>query len=121
VQWQGRGHQRRTQAVLGTGRVWKPKNANAALWQINTGAIHIFAVSDTTMEAMGLDDYKVLLYRNDPEGWVAEIPAIPGCHVLMATREAALQELEAVFQIISEEYAERNQDLPSDTTRIVHA
>jgi predicted RNase H-like HicB family nuclease len=73
------------------------------------------------MEAMGLDDYKVLLYRNDPEGWVAEIPAIPGCHALMATREAALQELAAVFQIISEEYAERNQDLPSDTTRIVHA
>jgi predicted RNase H-like HicB family nuclease len=70
---------------------------------------------------MGLDDYKVLLYRNDPEGWVAEIPAIPGCHALMATREAALQELAAVFQIISEEYAERNQDLPSDTTRIVHA
>jgi len=29
---------------------------------------------------MGFDDYKVVLYRNQPDGWVAEIPAIPGCH-----------------------------------------
>jgi len=27
---------------------------------------------------MNLDDYKVVLYRNQPVGWVAEIPAIPG-------------------------------------------
>jgi len=27
---------------------------------------------------VGFDDYKVILYRNQPEGWVAEIPAIPG-------------------------------------------
>jgi hypothetical protein len=26
---------------------------------------------------MGFDDYKVVLYRNQPDGWVAEIPAIP--------------------------------------------
>jgi predicted RNase H-like HicB family nuclease len=52
---------------------------------------------------MGFDDYKVVLYRNQPEGWVAEIPAIPGCHALMPTREAALAELAAVFQLISEE------------------
>src|SRR5438105_3398775 len=32
---------------------------------------------------MGFDDYKIVLYRNQPEGWVAEIPAIPGCHALM--------------------------------------
>jgi len=28
---------------------------------------------------MNLDDHKVVLYRNQPAGWVAEIPAIPGC------------------------------------------
>ena len=28
---------------------------------------------------MKLDDYKVVLYRNQPGGWVAEMPAIPGC------------------------------------------
>jgi predicted RNase H-like HicB family nuclease len=70
---------------------------------------------------MGFDDYKVVLYRNRPEGWVAEIPAIPGCHALMPTREEALAELASVFQLISEEYQEKNQQLPVDTTEIVHA
>jgi predicted RNase H-like HicB family nuclease len=70
---------------------------------------------------MGFDDYKVVLYRNQPDGWVAEIPAIPGCHALMSTREEALAEVAAVFQLISEEYRERNQPLPADTTEIVHA
>ncbi len=69
---------------------------------------------------MSLDDYKVVLYRNQPDGWVAEIPAIPGCYALMDSREA-LVELAGVFQMISEEYAERNEMLPADTTRIVHA
>ena len=70
---------------------------------------------------MGFDDYKVVLYRNQPDGWVAEIPAIPGCHALMPTREGALAELADVFQLISEEYAESNQPLPADTTEVVHA
>lgn len=70
---------------------------------------------------MGFDAYKVVLYRNQPDGWVAEIPAIPGCHALMATREEALDELASVFTLISEEYRERNQPLPADTTEIVHA
>jgi len=70
---------------------------------------------------MGFDDYKVVLYRNQPEGWVAEIPAIPGCHALMPTREETLAELASVFGLISEEYQERNQPLPVDTTEIVPA
>jgi predicted RNase H-like HicB family nuclease len=70
---------------------------------------------------MGFDDYKVVLFRNQPDGWVAEIPAIPGCHALMPTAEQALVELGDVFRMISEEYQERNQPLPADTTEIVHA
>jgi predicted RNase H-like HicB family nuclease len=70
---------------------------------------------------VSFDDYKVVLYRNQPEGWVAEIPAIPGCHALMSTREEALAELAAVFQLISEEYRDRDQPLPADTTEIVNA
>ena len=73
------------------------------------------------MGAMSLDDYKVVLYKNQPSGWVAEVPAIPGCHALMPTQEAALIELAAVFQMISTEYAARNQVLPADTTEIIHA
>jgi hypothetical protein len=40
---------------------------------------------------------------------------------LMPTREEALGELAAVFHLISEEYRERGESLPTDTTEIVHA
>lgn len=69
---------------------------------------------------MGFDDYKVVLYRNRPDGWVAEIPAIPGCHALMPTRDEALAELAAIFRLISDEYADRKEPLPANTTEIVH-
>jgi predicted RNase H-like HicB family nuclease len=68
---------------------------------------------------MTLDSYKIVLYRNQPDGWVAEVPAISGCYALMATRQEALTELEAVFQMIAEEHADRGRPLPEDTTEIV--
>jgi predicted RNase H-like HicB family nuclease len=68
-----------------------------------------------------LDNYKVVLYRNQPEGWVAEAPAISGCYALMPTREEALTELARVFDMIAAEYQEKGQALPADTTEIVHA
>jgi predicted RNase H-like HicB family nuclease len=70
---------------------------------------------------MALDDYKVVLYRNAPDGWVAEIPAITGCYALMPTRAEALSELEQVFAIIEAEYRDKGIPLPADTTEIVHA
>jgi hypothetical protein len=39
------------------------------------------------------DDDKVVLYRNQLDGWVAEIPALPGCYALMDIREEAPVEL----------------------------
>ncbi len=70
---------------------------------------------------MNFDDYKLVLYRNQPDGWVAEIPAIPGCYALMPTPEEAAAELAGAFEMIAEEYRERNESLPLDTTEIVHA
>ena len=70
---------------------------------------------------MTLDDYKVVLYRNRPSGWVAEIPSIPGCHALMDSPAEALAELSSVFEMIAEEYRESDRELPQDTTAIVHA
>jgi len=70
---------------------------------------------------MKIDDYKVVLYRNQPEGWVAEIPAIQGCYALMPTREEALTELEQVFEMIAAEHNEKGLSLPKDTTAIVNA
>ena len=70
---------------------------------------------------MSLDDYKVLLYRNQPDGWVAEVPSVPGCYALMPTRAAALDELEQVFKMIEAEYRENGVSMPTDTTEIVRA
>jgi predicted RNase H-like HicB family nuclease len=69
---------------------------------------------------MGPEDYKTVLYRQDG-GWVAEIPALAGCYALMPTRDAALDELLRVFQLIADEYRELGRDLPADTTEIVSA
>ncbi len=70
---------------------------------------------------MTLDDHKVVLYRNQPDGWVAEVPAIAGCYALMATKEDALVELERVFEMIAAEYRDKGISLPLDTTEIAHA
>jgi antitoxin HicB len=70
---------------------------------------------------MGIDNYKTILYRQENGGWVAEIPAIPGCYALMETREAALAEFTKVFEMIAEEYREKGESLPTDTTEIVNA
>jgi predicted RNase H-like HicB family nuclease len=70
---------------------------------------------------MSFDDYKVVLYRNQPDGWVAEIPALAGCHALMPTAEGALAELALVFRLIEEEHRHSGKPMPRDTTEIVHA
>jgi predicted RNase H-like HicB family nuclease len=70
---------------------------------------------------MTMDDYKVVLYRNQPSGWVAEIPSLPGCYALMPTTTEALSELERVFDMIESEYRERGTPMPADSTEIVHA
>jgi predicted RNase H-like HicB family nuclease len=72
-------------------------------------------------QGMGFDDYKVVLYRQDDGAWVAEIPALGGCYALMDTRESALAELQQVFALIEQEHLDRGQELPKDTTEIVHA
>ena len=73
------------------------------------------------MDGMNLDDYEVVLYRNQPDGSVAEIPAIHGCYALMPTREEALAELARVFEMIAAEYGEKGLSLPADSTAIVNA
>ena len=70
---------------------------------------------------MSLENYKTILYRQEDGSWVAEIPAIPGCYALMDSRESALSELSKVFEMISQEYAQKGLSLPADTTEIVNA
>ena len=66
------------------------------------------------------EDYKTVLYRQD-DGWVAEITAIPGCYALMPTREEALSELAKVYALIAEEYRQKGQSMPADSTEIINA
>jgi len=58
---------------------------------------------------MTSQDYKTVLYRQEDGSWVAEIPAIPGCYALMDSRDAALTELESVFNMIANEDATQLQ------------
>jgi predicted RNase H-like HicB family nuclease len=52
---------------------------------------------------MKLEDYKLIVYRQEDSAWVAEIPDISGCYALMETREASLNELAKVFDMITSE------------------
>ena len=52
---------------------------------------------------MKLEDFKIISYRQDDGSWVAEVEAVPGCYTLMETREAALNELPKVFDMIASE------------------
>ncbi len=70
---------------------------------------------------MKLEDYKTVLYRQEDGSWVADIPALSGCYALMPSREEALAELTRVFAMIAEEYRQRGQALPADSTEIVNA
>jgi hypothetical protein len=70
---------------------------------------------------MSLDDYKVVLYKTNPKGGLRKYR-----RSLVVTRSCPRgrplsPEVAAVFQVIAEEYAERGQPLPADTTEIVHA
>jgi predicted RNase H-like HicB family nuclease len=70
---------------------------------------------------MSVEDYKIILDRQENGSWVAEIPAIPGYYALMNTREEALAESPNVFSMIEQEYREKGQQLPADSTEIVNA
>ncbi len=52
---------------------------------------------------MALADHKIVVYKKQPDGWVAEIPAIPGCYALVDTPKGAIAELAEVFRMIEEE------------------
>jgi predicted RNase H-like HicB family nuclease len=62
---------------------------------------------------MALDCFRVVIYRNQPSGWVGEVPAIVGCYALMPTQSEALAELEQVFEMIEAEYRDKGQPLPA--------
>jgi predicted RNase H-like HicB family nuclease len=63
------------------------------------------------------EDYKRVSCCQSDGSWVAEIPAVPGCY----PRNAALAELGRVVAVIAEEYRQKGQPLPADSTEIINA
>jgi predicted RNase H-like HicB family nuclease len=66
------------------------------------------------------EDYKIVLYKQQDNTWVAEIPAIKGCYAVTPTMDAVIPELRRVFGIIEQEYQVKGLALPVDTTNIMH-
>jgi len=66
-----------------------------------------------------LKDYKIILRPDDNGTFVAYIPAIKGCHAWGETPEAALCELNPVFEMIQEEYsATRKSEVRSQKSEV---
>lgn len=63
-----------------------------------------------------LDDYTVVTRPDDNGTFVAYVPAISGCHAWGRTPDEARTELQNVFHMIQDEYAEEPRPLPEDVT-----
>jgi predicted RNase H-like HicB family nuclease len=61
-----------------------------------------------------LADYTVVVRPDDNGTYIAYVPAIEGCHAWGQTAEEARRELDSVFAMIAEEYAEASRQLPAD-------
>ena len=66
-----------------------------------------------------LNDYTVVTKPDDNGTFVADVPAIPGCHAVGKTTDEARAELAHVFAMIVEEYAEEGRTLPPDVGALV--
>ena len=61
-----------------------------------------------------VEDYQMVLYRQNDGSWAAYLPALPGCQAVMDTRAEVLDEIALVFEMIREEFEERGETLPAD-------
>jgi predicted RNase H-like HicB family nuclease len=69
-----------------------------------------------------LFEYQVVCRRDDNGSYVAYVPAIEGCHAMGRTPQEAQRELQNVFDMIAEEFAESGKPLPCDVQlTVAHA
>jgi predicted RNase H-like HicB family nuclease len=59
-------------------------------------------------------NYTVVIRPDDNGTFVAYVPAIPGCHAWGQTADTARSELDHVFEMIREEFAQQGRPLPDD-------
>jgi predicted RNase H-like HicB family nuclease len=65
-----------------------------------------------------LADYTVVVTPDDGT-FVAYVPAIEGCYAVANTPEEARRELDFVFEMFVEEFAEVGKTLPPDVKELV--
>ena len=63
---------------------------------------------------LSLESYTVVLRPDDNGTFVANVPAIEGCHAWGQTQDEARVELVNVFDMIRDEYMEEGKSLPND-------
>jgi len=66
-----------------------------------------------------LQDYTIVIRPDDNGTFVANVPAIPGCHAWGQTSEEARAELTNVFDMIRDEYEEEGRLLPADVQLVI--
>ena len=65
-----------------------------------------------------LADYTVVVMPDDGT-WVAYVPAIPGCHAMGDSPEDARHELDGVFDMWLEQYAEDGRAMPDNIRELI--
>ncbi len=66
-----------------------------------------------------INDYTIVIRPDSNGTFVANIPAIEGCHAWGRTPEEARAELDNVFDMIRDEYQQAGRPLPPDVEVVV--
>ena len=56
----------------------------------------------------------VLLYQDEENNWIAEVPSLPGCHSDGQTREEAIVRVKEAIELYIEVLRDDNMDVPDE-------
>lgn len=56
----------------------------------------------------------VLLYKDEDDYWIAEVPSLPGCHSNGKTREEALTNVREAIEVYIEALEQDNLPVPEE-------
>lgn len=56
----------------------------------------------------------VLLYTDEDNNWIAEVPSLPGCHSDGKTREEALERVKEAIEVYIEALEQDNLPVPEE-------
>ena len=58
----------------------------------------------------------VLVYTDEEDNWIAEVPSLPGCHSSGKTRDEALWRVREAMELWIEDAIEHGEDIPPEFT-----